>query len=310
MESNNDFLENPEIASRAIGGSSNQHGNGETPVANIRYTMYRPFPATNQVLMHYRAGTNLTVTASGATRVGTMTYRLNSINDVFTTKVYASNPDPSIDDTIDTEANVPAMRNFWSHIYQYYTVTSSKLHFRIRANNQASAHALDQVDVYMHLHGVQAPPALDSSGAVIPWSYRKRFPQTVVKQLKMQPKTLANTDDHWLTFTEFYLEWYPGLIKHEVEEDDVKKTWTKIGDTPGIGEFVTFAVQRSNSSNTSGDLTFTYETSMEFDVQLKELTSQYQYIRPNTTLSLTPATINQSGGALAPTVAQVFNQIS
>ena len=41
---------------RSAGGTSTStyKGHGETPVANINYHIYRPFPSTNQVLMNYR----------------------------------------------------------------------------------------------------------------------------------------------------------------------------------------------------------------------------------------------------------------
>ena len=121
---------------RSSGGttSSTYRGHGETPVANINYRIYRPFPSTNQVLMVYRTGNNFTVSGSGATRVRGLTFRLNSINDCFTDCTYSANPDPSTGDTIDATPNVPSMRNFWSTVYRYYTVVRSRFHFRIRPN--------------------------------------------------------------------------------------------------------------------------------------------------------------------------------
>ena len=221
-------------------------------------------------------------------KVAAFTYRLNSINDTFTAYNYSANPNPSTADTIDAAANVPTMRNFWSTVYQYYTVTRSRFLLRIRTNNQVTAMPLDELDVFMHMHGVQRPPDFDSTSAPIPWHYRKYFPHTVMKKLRAKPTTLANTEDHWLNFTEFYGQWYPGMIKHEVEEDEVQKTWIKIGDTPPLGEFVSFVIQRSNSSNATSALAFSWEMFIEYEVQLKELTAQYQFIIPNTTLNLTP----------------------
>lgn len=305
----------PVATARAM-TSSNQSGNrghGETPIANINYRIYRPFPSTNQVLMVYRNAGTLNVGTTGADRVQALTFRLNSINDIVTTKTYSSNPNVSTSDTIDAAANVPSMRNFWSTVYQYYTVVRSRYMFRIRPNNQATPHALDSVDIYQHMHGVQAPPTLDPTSEPIPWQYKKYFPQTVMKKLLMQPKTLANTENHWLNnFTTFYGQWYPGTIKHEIEEDEVQKTWIKIGATPPLGEFLTYHIQRASESNTSGSLAFSYEFAIELEVQLKELTSQYQFIRPNTTLNMIPAPIDQNNvpGSLAPTTAQVFNIIN
>ena len=150
-------------------GTNSYKTSGETPVANINYRIYRPFPSTNQVLMVYRTGNNFTVSGSGATRVRGLTFRLNSINDCFTDYTYSANPDPSTGDTIDATPNVPSMRNFWSTVYRYYTVVRSRFHFRIRPNNQTAAIALDEMDIYMHLHGIQRPPDLDSAGNPIPW---------------------------------------------------------------------------------------------------------------------------------------------
>ena len=120
-------------ASRAMTTSSSGRGTqGETPVANINYRIYRPFPSTNQVLMPFRGTGTFTLAANATdqTGVGAITFRLNSIYDIIKEYNYAANPDPSVADTTSGTLNQPQMRTFWESIYQYYTITRSRFMIR------------------------------------------------------------------------------------------------------------------------------------------------------------------------------------
>lgn len=289
--------------SAATGGRSS----GETPIANIKYTIYRPFPSTNQVKMVYNTNGSLSLTTTGATRTQQVTFRLNSVTDVTTTYTYTADPSPSTADTVDATPNIPTMRNFWATVYQYYTVIRSRWMFRVRPANGTGS-KLTEADIFQHLHGVQFPPLLDTAGSnPIPWHMRKYFPQTIMKKVQSHPTGTGSGEQHYLDkWTTFYGEWYPGLIKHEVEEDDIKRTWNKIAETPKLPEYLSYVIQRSTASDNSAAFDVKYEFFIEYEVQLKELTDQYQFIRNGTTLNTDPPAI----GATNPTTAQVFDQIN
>jgi hypothetical protein len=288
-------------SSNATAAANSQHG--ETPVANIPYRIYNPFPRTNQVLMHWRDTGSMSI-AAATTEPQQLTYRLNSITDIKTDITYGADPDRSAADTIDSTPNIPAMRNFWSCVYDYYTVIRSRYHFRIRPNNATSNNS-DAFDVFQHMHGKQIPPKVTTGTTPVPWNYRKRFPHTIHKQVKTMP---ANNDHFQLYWTDFYGEWYPGMINHEVEEDELKKTWIKFNNTPPIGEFLTFVGQRSSLTPNTRAMDFIYEISIEYEVQLKSLKDQFQYIRPGVTISMDPP--NLTNPVLDITAAQVYNQLN
>lgn len=313
MESTNVEIDEPMVQSRAMTttGGSNKQNQGETPVANINYRIYNPFPRTNQVLMHFRRYDSGSI-AAAVEGVSAYTFRLNSITDCVTSIVYGADPARDTPDVNDATPNIPAMRNFWSCVYDYYTVVRSRYHFRIRWNN-STANNQDVLDIYQHMHGKQYPPLFTSANKPIPWTYRKRFPQTIMKQSLSQitgdvitgtSAASTHANDIW---TDFYGEWYPGAIQHEVEEDDLKQTWTKMIETPKIGEFVTFVIQRSSTTDSVRGANWEWEFNIEFEVQLKSLRDQWQYIRPGITLSMDPVDI--ATPALSITAAQVYNQL-
>lgn len=307
----------PMVTARAMTSTADaanaQHG--ETPVANIPYRIYNPFPRTNQVLMHFRALQTNDI-AENVNAVVTTSFRLNSIVDVATQLTYGADPSRTDPDVVDNELNVPAMRNFWSCIYDYYTVVRSRFHLRVRPKNSA-ANNVDTVDVFMTMHGKQIPPRLTTSGQPIPWNYRKRFPHTIMKKMKMMTTGgvvtgVSSVTDHFEdAFVDFYGEWYPGIIDHEVEEDELKKTWHKMTETPRIPEFVTFTMQRSSDTTVTRKLDLEWEFSIDYEVQLKSLRDQFQFIRPGMTLNFDPIDLTQNNGTnLSITAAQVYNQLN
>lgn len=294
------------IVARAAGGNSNGTGkgmSGETPVANINYRIYRPFPSTNQVLMVYNNRGSGVVDITSGNTVQQLTFRLNAINDVETPYNYTIDPNATNADAITGTPSVPSMRNFWSTVYQYYTVVRSRYHFRIRPAN-ASAITVGELDIYQHKHGIQFPPLVMDTDQAIPWNYRKYFPNTDVQKMKSHPQGSASTQHHYLNqWTEFYGQWYPGSIKHQVEEDENRKTWIKMTDIPRTPEYLSYVLQRSSSSSATA-INYQWEFNIEFEVQLKELRTQYEYIRPKITLSLDP--VNLTG--YTPVEADIYNQ--
>lgn len=311
MELTNDE-EAPMVTSRAMTSSSgNNQTHGETPIANIPYRIYNPFPRTNQVLMHYRTSNTgfIGVSTNVAQQI---TFRLNSITDIQTAITYAADPDRGEADTMTGTLNIPAMRNFWSCVYDYYTVVRSRYHFRIRPTNEVANHT-DTLDIFEHLHGKQIPPLNGQGGTQIDVAYRKRFPHTILKKSKQLPLgTTAEAERHLEeTWTDFYGEWYPGTIQHEVEEDELKKTWIKFNNTPPIGEFLTYVFQRasSNPTNTKA-LFYAWEISIDYEVQLKSLKDQFQYIRPGVTMNFDPPDVVAPSPALVIAANQVYSQIN
>jgi hypothetical protein len=296
-----------EITSRAIGtNSSNTRGTlGETPVANINYHIWRPFPSTNQVLMVYNRGDSGTVQIESTSQaVQQLTFRLNAINDIETPYNYVVNADAQTSDAITGTPTVPSMRNFWSTVYQYYTVVRSRYHFRIRPAN-ATGNPVGELDVYQHMHGVQAPPLVYGANKAIPWQYRKRFPQTICKKVRSKPNgTASGSDNHFLDFfTDFYGEWHPGTIKHPIEEDENRKNWIKMNNIPPTPEFLSFVIQRSSASS-AAEIPYIWEMSIEYEVQLKDLLTQYEFIRPDITISTDPVDV----GVYTPASANVYDQ--
>lgn len=301
------------------GSAGGNRQNGETPVANIPYRIYNPFPRTNQVLMHYRTSGNGTIASSNNT-TAQISFRLNSITDIQTSYAYSADPDRSAIDTIDATINIPAMRNFWSCVYDYYTVVRSRYHFRVRPAN-TDKNNLDVLDIFQHLHGKQSPPLIGAGGIRIDYQYRKRFPQTIHKQIKMHPNGATSTagvvsDIHYNDmFTDIYGEWYPGMINHEIEEDELKSTWTKFQQTPKIPEFVSYVFQRSAGTPTDREMAFYWEMLIDYEVQLKSLKDQFQYIRPSVTINMDPpdipANVTTGPPALVTLAAnQVYSQIN
>lgn len=298
----------PMQLSRAAGATGTRGTLGETPVANIDYRIWRPFPSTNQVLMVYNGGNSGTVDvlSSGENTVQRLTFRMNAINDVETPYNYTVNAQSDVSDAITGTPTVPAMRNFWSCVYQYYTVVRSRYHFRIRPAN-AAANLVGELDIFQHMHGVQAPPLTYSSTPVkaIPYMYRKRFPQTVHKKLRTHTTgTAAGADTHFLDlFTDFYGEWQPGTIKHPIEEDENRKNWIKMANIPPTPEYLSFVIQRSSASDVAA-ISYQWEISIEFEVQLKDLKTQFEFIRPDITISLDPDDLT----GYTPVSANVYDQ--
>lgn len=286
------------LASRA----NNVHG-GETQLSNINHTIYRPFPSTNQVLMPLtiQFNNNQLETGLSISAIDTFTFRLNSIYDSYAgTPTANPNPVPAIDTVASGNTNNhPQMRKYWDTIYRYYSVVAChyKISFRTTTKDSDA-----QIVIYEHLHGQEQPPTIDSTNVLIPHQFRKFWPNTRYKFLNcygeaQQAGTPTNAYGPAVPYefdnkAVFEGTWYPGRIKHSVNEDDLREIWTLFGKTPTNHEKVTFHVQRSDISS---DVAIQWKAYIElkYIVQLKDLKAQFDYLMPNETIaSITNAYAN------------------
>lgn len=274
----------PETSQLRSGSTANpaKHG-GETQLANINYTIYRPYPSTNQVLMpFYKTGTASVVASGGYNYIG---FRLNSIFDTVFTPSQPTN-DGTTDggnaaavDAADGAGSRehPFMRDFWKNIYNYYAVVQCNYKITFIMDSKVDR---GELTIYEYKHGQQGPPLLNSAGAVLAHRYRQRHPGCNYQFLQALPVQTTsgvypNTLNNKVVFRG---TWTPGSIKHEVVEDELRETWTKMNTTPTDHEKLTYLMQKSQQSNTASDLNITYHAELEYIVQLKDLKLYYEYI--------------------------------
>jgi hypothetical protein len=284
----------PMELARAAGpaGMQGKHG-GETQLSNIKYTIYRPYPSTNQVLMPFLKYTEFTLQGGKlANSAFTQTIRLNSIYDILTAHNFVDDGGviggtaAASDTAISGEQ--PQMRKFWAHIYNYYAVVQCNYKITVQLNTEAQN---GQLVGYQYLHGQQNPPVLDAGGInVITHEYRKWHPdcqyQMVTTLNKNEQVTVgAPTNYAYNKVLQQRLNnrmvfrgtWYPGTIKHEVVEDENREIWTKMNTTPTNHEKLTLLLHRSPRSSDISLAGHIY-TELQYVVQLKDLQTRYQYL--------------------------------
>lgn len=268
---------------------------GETGVENIPVTIYNPWKSTTQVLMpYYYLGSEATVAIPGtAGCVQSLTFRLNSIYDC----KLASSPAcsgtqittaPTVDapDAGASAVEIPQMRNYWTNFYNYWSVVKSRYRFRFRCTSELKD---GELMIYQFLHGNQAPPYFSSGSIAVPHQY-KRFHGGSYKSLKSQGVVTAGVgayDANELNWVTFVGEWMPGMIKHDVVEDEMAQTWHRFNEVPPTKEYITYHIQHSPTSTQATALKFICETSIEYIVQLKDLIPTYQFITDATDLAAT-----------------------
>lgn len=262
-----------------------KHG-GETQLANIPYTIYRPYPSTNQVLMPFYYKYDMTVNNNSYATQG---FRLNSIYDV----LFSTASPTSDHGTIGGNAaasdvttlggagtyNHPFMRDFWKNIYNYYSVVQCRYKYTCCIK---TATARGEIAIYEYLHGQQGVPELTADSALIAHRYRQRHPHCKYQFIRANPVQTTsgvypNTLNNEVTFRG---TWQPGLIKHEVVEDELREVWTKMNTTPKNHEKLTILMQQSQQNDSTDNMTVSVVMEMEFVVQLKDLKLYYEYIEP------------------------------
>lgn len=267
------------------GGATNSKSYEETDVDYIPFKVSRllPWKPTEQVIMpyyQYSAGNALSATAA----IG-FTWRLNSVNDVLAgASIYSADPAAAAQ-TGTNPGEVPMFRDYWFNFYKYFTVVKCEYRLRVRPGSNSN---VGQMTAYLYEHGQQFPPLSYSSPAtLIPHHVRLTHPGMRYKHILTHDAPGSGVDKNYNSlWTEFYGTFTPGSIKHEVEEDAFINTWTKTGDMPAQFDLLTLMVQPSPvNAATVTDMTFAYEITMKYYVQLKDLYAQYQYPTPGTSVS-------------------------
>lgn len=296
--------DNVNMRSAAATSSDGSVANGgETSVDQLNYAIYRPFPRTHQVLMPYHSKATWSITtADNIAGVFWSKVRLNSIYDIFD-NTQESNSYVDVTpgtDTIVSGAAItqPQMREFWQNFYRYYHVVATR--YKVTVNMATVSRTSAQAMAYVYLHGQQEPPRLNGAGSILTHSYRQHHPQCQFQGINsnagfaagitfngvdlnpavdkdhygfepLQPNTLTNS----ISFTG---KWHPGMINHDVVEDDNNEIWTLMTKTPTQFENLSLMIQQSPYSASAINMSGTVFYDIEYIVQLKDLDVAYQYI--------------------------------
>lgn len=247
--------------------------NGETAVSKIPRSRYKPFNDTEQVIMNYYKY-NAAKALSATTAVG-HSYRINSIYDSeITPLTYVEDPTPA-SDAAGAIVNTPHMRPYWMTWYRYWTVVKCDWHIRVIPNTRLT---LGEADVYLYFHGLQCPPLATSTPSLITYQYRRLHPNMMHKRLIFD--TTGSVNDSLLEKgVTFSGTWYPGMVRHEVHEDEFHQVWNQASEAPPQREAVTILVQPSDRNEADPvNLTYRLEVSFDYHVQLKDLKAKFEYL--------------------------------
>ena len=257
------------------------HG-GETPVSKIPVSLRTPWKKTEQVVMpYYIFLEENTITTDPVAH----SYRLNSIYDCATTTTYVADPTPAAD-TADVSVQTPMWRTYWMQFYRYWHVVKCNYRFRIFPTTQNFA---GEYVVYVYWHGLQRPPIKDGTDRIkhefrIQHPNMRYFHMKTLNDYQAIEKGTPTTGygvykrDHWKTNPATISGTFvPGMIQHEVVEDELSQTWHKETEVPPTPECITIIVDKSNV-NEASELKYRLEVSLEYHVQLKDLKAKYQYV--------------------------------
>lgn len=279
---------------RSAGGPSGGKGrtgtSGETEITNIPRSRFSPWDQVVQVRMpYYRYNITGTVNASAeqiADKYKVHSFRLNSIYDC--ERDYSQNQDPvAAADTADAVINTPMMRTYWMNFYRYWSVVRSTYKVAIRTTTNTGS-TMGEITMYAYEHGLQSPPVLAwaSNTTLITHQYRKQHPGCRWVHVKTQPKLTTSgvqgSELDWKTIRGYY---YPGKIDHEVVEDELAQVWQKATEVPPIPEVLTLIIQPSARNKETSAISYVLEVIIEYEVQLKDLKAQYQYIAQDTSVA-------------------------
>jgi len=279
---------------RSAGGTSGGKGRtgtaGETEVENIPRSRFSPWDQVVQVRMpYYRYGITGTVNAGAAAiadKYDVYSFRLNSIYDC--EKTFTPNQDPSaVADSADATVNTPMMRSYWMNFYRYWSVVRSsyKVSIRTTANTGSTS---GEITMYLYEHGLQTPPVTKwtDTDVLVTHQYRKQHPGCQWVHVKSQPKLTTSgvqgTELDWKTVHGFF---FPGKIDHEVVEDELAQVWQTASEVPPTPEVLTLIIQPSARNKETSAISYVLDVIIEYEVQLKDLKAQYQYIAQDTSVS-------------------------
>lgn len=269
---------------------------GETDV-DFKVTRYNPVDKTQQVIMPF-VKKGVFGYATDGTIAQKLCFRLNSVFDIFSTTdqgtVIDKGENPAIDPS-DGQNNreVPAFREFWKKLYHYWHVVECKWKFHYRYQNPREHFAPGNATLYFYEHGMQNPPdhaLVNNVAQLIPGYIRKYHPHCRVARVKpwnstRYEGTLLTADKHcdelW-DVTEGTFR--PGMIAHEVVEDEFNQVWHKWGEVPPTAEKLTIMLQPGDRDLDPATLKLNqsfnvmYYMEMEFVVQMKDRIFAFEFI--------------------------------
>lgn len=273
-------------AGKAGRGATGKNNEGETPVDVMPTLKYLPFRPTEQVFMKYRGKFPWTVGTGDITAaVFADTFRLNSIYDIKTSHGYSTaDPPVPVADTADGTVQTPTMRNYWMAIYHYWTVV--RVHYKVKFWC-TTLNSSGEVMVYRYYHGQQHPPTIEYANPnFIKHFERKNHPDMEYK--KITTITSGNELNRFNQGVEFSGTFTPGELDSTVAEDEYSETWHKKEEVPSHRELMSFIVHRSDRA---ADAAYSgeYEIELAYEVQLKDLKVQHQYISRDSAIPNIPA---------------------
>ena len=262
------------VASGTLVRSKNNQG--ETAVDKLPTLTYLPFKHTQQVFMKYRAYNILSMAsgAVGSTSCVADTFRLNSIYDCRSAYAFTSDPTAAAD-SADTFVNCPTLRNYWMNFYRYWTVTKSYYRVKVWTTTKSNS---GEVCVYVYKHGQQFPPARNYlADTRIEHFVRKQHPNVMYKKLYTVGASETDYNLYEDKVEVIEGEWTPGSITNTVAEDELSETWHKVSEVPSHRQLLTIMCQRSERAE---DIAYSvsYEIEMVYEVQLKDLKAQHEFI--------------------------------
>lgn len=266
------------VGNNAPAQGSRNTNNGETGIdPGPTYTL-NPFVESKNVFMRYRTSSSLALAAGavGSTSCLRETYRLNSIYDIKTTSAYVADPTAAAD-TADATLNLPQMRAYWSEFYRYWTVV--KTHWKIKYWCTTSSSVSEPI-MYVYFHGQQHPPVQNHlTDTRVEHYYRKKHKNMFYKKIECNPSSSTETSyfGRNRTVKEASGTFVPGSIDNLISEDEFQETWHKMTEVPSQRELMTIMFQRSERSLDTA-LTCNYELELTFEVQLRDLKAQYEYL--------------------------------
>lgn len=282
----------------SAGGRGGMHG--ETPISPYDFVQIGLPKTVTTKLPYYRyVGTNTVATGTGSSAVNGYAFRLNSIYDVQAGSTFydigwdAGQVNPAADATVGT-VNLPKWRPYFADKYQYWTVIGCDYKLRMRCT---TLHQNASLMCYMFKCGLQKPPLVDTAGtpAVITHEWKRTHTGVEYKELRAQPtrasgQTGAGTfgttqdvqwNDNWITFSGRVK---PGMVDHEIQEDEFSQTWHRINEVPPTPELLVFHVQRAPWSP-DVELNFEFEMELTYLVQFKDLKAIFQYPHKTTSFA-------------------------
>lgn len=251
---------------------------GETPYSPFTDARLLPYPETANCIMPFTYYTTAALNSSSpgpADYCAAITWRLNSITDCITGATYTEDPVKAAD-TIDGTPNRPMMFDFWSAIYQYWSVVGSKYTITVYDTDRTN---VSQSSIWLYHHGQQSPPFFNASSGKVPDYIRQLHPNMRMKILNGEPSASGHPDvNTGVTFTGVYAPG-PKYVHNSVVEDELNKRWHKTTETPPLHEKASLFLQRSDLQDTIALKAMSWRIRIQINylVQWKDIRTKYKY---------------------------------